>query len=363
MNRFLCAIIIVLLSIACRKNPGENQNEILKNKIETVAKTYRIPTLSVFIRNQHGEMAFRYMDNERTIAPVETYGIANATNMLVALPLLKLVENHKINLDSPVVKYLRQTSLSKKIPWMSAIKIRHLLSHTSGIPDFTRHRSWMTLLLANRAPRTYAEKIALIETPDSTQKLDRYCYSASDYVILERVVEIVTSQKGPAYFKNFYADLGLPGITLDKPSTGTQTFYAQQVGAITNNTNYSENYSYEGGAYAKAPDLALLLKKVFTDKSVLSQESLDEMLTWNDMQKYRISYSNVQIARYGGGLMQCEMRDQQYIGHAGISLKYQSFIFVDPSTGYTIIVLTNCSGKFFNNAFAVEIIDKLIAQQ
>ena len=68
--------------------------------------------------------------NEKTLFP-----IASNTKMFTAIAIMKLRDEGKLDLDEPVAKYL---------PWINKIKqnnsdinkitIRHLLTHTSGLP-------------------------------------------------------------------------------------------------------------------------------------------------------------------------------------------------------------------------------------
>src|SRR5262249_43606067 len=62
--------------------------------------------------------------------PDTTFQLASATKLLTATLLMLLVEEGAIGLDVPIPEYLRQAP-----PHWGTITIRHLASHTSGVPD------------------------------------------------------------------------------------------------------------------------------------------------------------------------------------------------------------------------------------
>ncbi|MCF2140476.1 MAG: serine hydrolase [Candidatus Lokiarchaeota archaeon] len=115
-------------------------NQEIQSKIEELIinnlQESQIPALSIAIveNNQviyaNGFGARRIRGNlpasEKTL-----YGIGSSTKSFTALAIMQLVEEEKINLDDPVQKYITFKLGSEKKP----ITIRHLLSHSSGIPD------------------------------------------------------------------------------------------------------------------------------------------------------------------------------------------------------------------------------------
>ncbi len=48
--------------------------------------------------------------------------------------------------------------------------------------------------------------------------------------------------------------------------------------------------------------------------------------------------------------------NKEYIGHFGSTLKYQSMVIYNPEKNISISIVTNCSGKYFNNVFFQELI-------
>ena len=63
------------------------------------------------------------------------FHMASVTKTFVATAIMQLVEQGKIDLDAPVTKYLPYFKLDDER--YRTIKVRQMLSHTSGIPDVT----------------------------------------------------------------------------------------------------------------------------------------------------------------------------------------------------------------------------------
>ena len=66
---------------------------------------------------------------EAPVTPDTVFELASVTKQFTAAAVMKLVEEGKVGLDEPVSKYLPGTP-----PTWQAITIRHLLTHTAGLP-------------------------------------------------------------------------------------------------------------------------------------------------------------------------------------------------------------------------------------
>jgi D-alanyl-D-alanine carboxypeptidase len=338
-----------------------SEKEDLKNRIISIAKANHIPTLSVFIKSEKVIVDFQYKDADKTIEPMINYGIGSTTKFLAALLILKQVEENKIGLNDLILNYIDSADFPN-IRWFNSITIKHLLSHTSGIPDYTNNPSWMTATMAGNAPKSYSEKITLISIPDSSYHFEQFAYSNSNYVLLEKIIEKKNNKNAKQLFNDFYTGLNLPTISFTKPIGSNQAFFAMVENQTSSIIAFEEEYGYEGGAYASVKDLSLILQKVFVDKNVLTQKSLDLISTWTDMDRYKINYGFAKTTSYGLGLMKFEFNGRTFIGHPGSSLKYQSVAFIEPATGAEIVLLTNCSGKYYNHAFLIDIIGEIVKE-
>lgn len=342
---------------SCEKAPLVNPD--LEAKLISIAKQNHIPTLSVIVKSANTNLNFKYQNGDKGIEPIASYGLASTTKFLSALLVMKQVEEGKITLNDLITKFISDTDF-QNISWFKSITIKQLLNHTSGIPDYTKNPKWIELVMSGNLSNNYSSKISLISAPDAAYQHGKYAYSNSNYVILERIVEIVRRKNAQQVFNEFFLNHGISNLSFAKTTESNQAFFSQQENQINNVTDWQENYGFEGGAYSNANDLSLILRKVFIDKRVLNQNSLDSITTWTDINKYTVNYGFAQMTSYGLGLMKFEFNGRVFLGHAGSSLKYQCFAFIEPATGAEIILQTNCSGKYYNKAFFMSLLGEII---
>ena len=92
------------------------------------------------IASKGGEIVYRrasgYFDREAGIAMPENaiYRLASVTKPIVATTVLRMVDLGLLGLDDPVTKFLPFFTPRTKDGNTPVITIRHLLTHTSGLP-------------------------------------------------------------------------------------------------------------------------------------------------------------------------------------------------------------------------------------
>ncbi|WP_336517214.1 serine hydrolase domain-containing protein [Pollutibacter soli] len=127
--------------------------------------------------------AFGYRDlNVRTpLLASDIFELASVSKQFTAFIIMKLKEQGKLNYDDSVSKYL-------DIPY-KGITIRHLLTHTSGLPDYQEimDKHWDKTKVAGNTEileylRIYAPPVLFIPG-------EKYKYSNTGYVLLASIAE------------------------------------------------------------------------------------------------------------------------------------------------------------------------------
>lgn len=184
-------------------------------------------------------------DRERKIAatPATLFRIASVSKPITAVAILKLVELHRLDLDSPAWKILGPEAMAaaNKIgaidPRLERITVRHLLHHTGGWDrDKSFDPMFRSSLIADKMgdPRP--------ASPDSVirymsgQPLDfdpgaRYAYSNFGYCLLGRIIEKLSGESYEQFVKKrILAPVGVKrmriGATLNgKQAQGESRYY------------------------------------------------------------------------------------------------------------------------------------------
>jgi CubicO group peptidase (beta-lactamase class C family) len=213
------------------------------------------------------ERAAGYADRSNKIANTlaTRFGIASGTKFFTALAIGKLIEAQKLSFDTKL-----KDCIALNIPrYSQEITIRHLLTHTSGIPDYYDEEkisdfdtfSLSTPWYALKGPRDY-----LAVLPDEAMKFapgERFAYSNSGYILLGVVIEELTGQKYQDFVEQaIFKAIGMDRsgyFALNKLPEQTALGYVEEAnGWRTNVYNLPIVGASDGGAFTTVQDIASL---------------------------------------------------------------------------------------------------------
>ena len=120
----------------------------------------------------------------------DRFRVASVTKLFVATVVLQLVEEGRLDLADPLADYL------PGFPRAERITLRHLLDHTSGVPDYTQVDGFGRRLLEDRdRVWTPAEVLAIAARSNAEfAPGEDYAYSNTDFVLLGEVVRAATGR-------------------------------------------------------------------------------------------------------------------------------------------------------------------------
>ncbi|MCU0449708.1 MAG: beta-lactamase family protein [Bernardetiaceae bacterium] len=180
----------------------------------------------VLVANQ-GEVIFKKAYGYTKTAPFEPYTVqsnmqlASVSKPFTAVATLMLIERGLINYDDDITTYL--PSLRYK-----GITVRHLLNHTSGLPDYL-NRAWLYkkyldpeqdghLTNQDMLQILAKGKIALEFEPGS-----RHRYSNTGYALLPLIIEKVSGQPFADFMQEYiFHRVGMKNTTVFDPAKPTK---------------------------------------------------------------------------------------------------------------------------------------------
>jgi len=184
--------VLLMLLIACGKESKEQQSRMLVPGLDSLFAT--VPDFSgVILVAENGKVvyhkAFGYLNFETREAmdTASIFELASVSKQFTAMVIMMLKEENKLQYDDPLEKYL------PGLPY-PGISIRHLLTHTSGLPDYQAlmDQQWdKSRIAGNPEIIEYLKKFhpAPLFAPG-----EKYLYSNTGYVLLGSIAEMASGK-------------------------------------------------------------------------------------------------------------------------------------------------------------------------
>ncbi len=228
------------------------------------------------------------------MSPANPVRIASNTKTYTAAAVLRLVEDDRLDIDSPIEVHLPPdlVDLLRSGDYdPSVITIRHLLNHTSGLDDHGAADAYTDAIIADPQHHwTPVEQITgLVEWGSKLgEPGDVYSYSDSGYVLLGVIIEETTGLKlGPAVRELVGLDaLGLASTwweLMEPEPEGVADRAHQFLGEldVTTFVPYFDLYG-GGGVAATMGDLARFFGALFRGGVYSDPETVNVMLSTFD---------------------------------------------------------------------------------
>ena len=260
--------------------------------------------------------------------PDTIFRLASITKQFTGMAILILREKGKLSVGDSVCKFVSDCPAAWK-----PITVKHLLTHTSGIPSYTGFPDFAKLA---SQPVTNEEMIARFrDKPLEFTPGEKFAYNNSAYFLLGEIIE-KTSGKSYVEFlqENIFVPLGMNKTGYDSSVRiikNRASGYAIQNGEIINAAFLDMSIPYAAGAlYSTTGDMLLWDQALYKEKLV-SKKSLKEMFT-----PFKNGYG------YGWGMS--KRHNRRSISHSGGIFGFATDIIRFPDDSATVVVLSNNQG-------------------
>jgi CubicO group peptidase (beta-lactamase class C family) len=130
------------------------------------------------------------------------FQIGSMTKQFTAIAILMLEEQGKLNTKDTISKYLAD------YPFGNKITIHHLLTHTSGIKDFTKMKSLQDIAQKEMTPKMLVGFFK--NEPNDFAPGEKFDYNNSGYVLLGYIIELVSGESFEDFIeKHIFQKLGM----------------------------------------------------------------------------------------------------------------------------------------------------------
>ncbi|MCW5518158.1 serine hydrolase domain-containing protein [Muriicola sp. Z0-33] len=239
-----------------------------------------------------GAVGYSNWDKTDTIEADQPALIASITKNYVAVSILRLIEQEKLDLFQSIDKLLseRTSTLMKQYGFeLEPIKVAHLLAHKSGIPGHTRSKEFQEKVKTEpmyRWTRDEQINLAITQGPRNPPGT-RFYYTDTNYLLLTEILEQVTGKEYYDAIKDLvgYKKFGLNSTwfySLEAIPDNTKTLIHQYV-PENNEDSYAIDNSFDlfggGGIAATTRDLGKYAYNVFQGNVFDNQKTVELMLT------------------------------------------------------------------------------------
>lgn len=309
--------------------------------ISGLVKDRKLSAACVLVRDRGGPVYEKAFGAAKSLDA--RFLIASITKPMTAAGVMKLVDRGKLRLEDPASRYLPEFG---KDGDRGKVTIRHLLTHTSGLPDMLPDN---TELRRKNAP--LGEFVArALKTPLLFSPGTKTSYASMAILLASEIVHRIDGRAFPAYLRDeIYKPLGMhhtvlglgDGLTLADTVRSQTEFADPDLGASADAKSWDWNSPYWrglaapwGGAHSTVHDIERFLRAFLTpDGKVLRASTCAEMIRDQNKglnQPYGIGWA---IAKGFG--KQCSPGT---FGHGGST---GTLCWADPASGRTFVILTS----------------------
>jgi uncharacterized protein (TIGR02145 family) len=276
------------------------------------------------------------------------FSAGSIEKMFAATTIMQLVQEGKLTLEDPLYKWL------PAFPYIdSMITIRQLLNHTSGLYHYVNNRDFWDAWFQEPSKFWTLEGIVLTFNRESYfPKGTGWHYSQTGYNLLRMIIKKITgSEISTVNRDRFFVPSGLTN-TFTSMGESLPGNIAHGWYDTDHDLEYEDFFSIQrtpfasgigGEVWSTAEDLAKWARKLFHDKSVLSQASLDQMLTFHS------PCTGEEFFGAGYGLGVCKFNPQliyglEAYGHGGHGPGYAAGCLYLPDYQVCIGIMDNTDG-------------------
>lgn len=293
---------------------------------------------------------YPYKDAKTSLDPDQPGLIASNIKTYVSATILRLVEEKKLSIDQPIKQLLSdktRTLFEQGGYNLDAIKVKHLLSHTSGIQDYA-NQTYIDFIEENKNYRwTRDEQLELaIETgaplgnPGTT-----FNYADANYLLLTEIIEQITKKPFYTAMRELlrYEAMGLNNTwmpTLEEKPLQTKTLVHQywgNQGWDSYDIDISVDLYGGGGIACTTSDLANFIYKLFNYEIIKDTATFKLIFT-------EVQTKDAEPSNYYLGLASYEYQGFKGYGHGGFWAT-QVVYFPELKSSIAVFVLEQDQGK------------------
>lgn len=270
------------------------------------------------------------------LEPQMVFRIGSLTKQFTAVAILMLAEQGKLSVSDDIRKTLPDFPTRGK-----KITIEHLLTHTSGIPNYTDPPEYMGNM---HKDRTVSEMIDTFRNePLQFEPGERFAYSNSGYFLLGAIIEKVSGMSYADFVaRNIFEPLGMKDTAYEgherSAARRIEGYGRAPTGGYVVARPVSMTQPYAAGSLMSTVDDLGRWDAAITAGKLLKAESWKKAFT-----PYTLNNGQKSTYAYGWGVR--KFRDSEIIEHSGGINGFITYAMRVPGERLYVAVLMNALGR------------------
>lgn len=357
------------------KPDPEKLRTMIREQSNQALTAWKTPGIAVAVYHK-GELllaegfGYRDLENKQPVTPETVFAIGSSSKAFTSAAIGMLVDEGKLQWDTPVVQMLPGFALQDPIATAQA-SVRDLLSHRTGLP---RHDlSWYG------SPRSRAELFAMLKyLPPTAPFRTRFQYQNLMYMSAGLLLEQLSGQS----WEDFVSTRIFTPLEMNRSSTS--------LSGLQGDANHSEPYRLDGDKAVKIPfrnldaigpagsinssisDMAKWLQFNLGNglvpgqtKGQAGETRLLEAATLGELHSPQMiagktGTADVPYTLYGLGWFVQPYRGETLIQHGGNIDGFTAMVALMPKHDTGLVILSNKNGDALNTALMFNLLDRLI---
>lgn len=346
------AVPLVVLALVS----GAAQSDEIDTYVRSTLESEKIPGLVLAIARGGTQHVRTYglSDLEHLVAvkPDTLFQSGSTGKQFTAAAVMLLVQDGQLRLEDPLTIHFREGP-----PSWRRITVRHLLTHTSGLPDYGEENGFIDLR------RDYTEDQLVAAATKLTLEFEpgtQWAYSNTGYVLLGVLIHRVSGKfYGDVLKERIFKPLGMPLARVISESDlilNRASGYVRTESGVRNQdwVSPSLNTTADGALYMTAREYLVWVDGLRRQK-VLRAPTLEAMWT-------PVKLADGATYPYGFGWFLSEQRGFRAIEHAGAWQGFKAAVNYYPEADLILAVMCNldaCAASAMASAIAGLIDPKL----
>lgn len=319
MKIFRITYILTFLLLFTNCNSFGQKNNNYSAKIDSLIKTTNVRQFNgVILIAENGKIkyskayGFSNFEKKTLLNIDDRFEIMSNSKQITAVLILKEVEKGKINLQSPIKKYLPKLTQT----WADSVTVHQLLNHTHGITD--------------------------LEKPLLFKSGTDFKYGNLSNILLGKIIEFSSKRSYSEMANELFKNLKMNN-TFAYSKEKMQKVVSGHINKdnsfkVVNSTQIKEESIPADGIITTAKDLTIWNNNLHKGK-ILKPETY-KLMTASTVFAQHVVFGKEKVG-YGYGIRICENDKTKHIGHTGLGDGFASMNLYFPKNNLSLIVLEN----------------------